>query len=174
MKKINMKKLLILNVPYFLIGAIATNLGEAWRIAAGTNMSEKLQGMVTGGAFGAAFSNPMPSIHPIDLLVGLAVGGALRQHRYPLCKQAYCVSLMLAVVVCQHTGVHVVQNEFLKILVYSRTFGNVRLDLFKLFWVAVTHRNYIGSRQLETRRQHGSPPAAEHTYFRSSFLAHIR
>ena len=88
MKKINMKKLLILNVPYFLIGAIATNLGEAWRIAEGTNMSEKLQGMVIGGAFGTAFSNPMPSIHPIDLLVGIAVGGALRLAVYLKGKNA--------------------------------------------------------------------------------------
>ena len=88
MKKVNMKKLLILNVPYFLIGAIATNLGEAWRIAAGTNMSEKLQGMITGGAFSAAFSNPMPSLHPIDLLVGLAVGGALRLAVYLKGKNA--------------------------------------------------------------------------------------
>lgn len=88
MKKVNMKKLLILNVPYFLIGAVATNLGEAWRLAAGTNMSEKLQGMVTGGAFGAAFSNPMPSFHPIDLLVGLAVGGALRLAVYLKGKNA--------------------------------------------------------------------------------------
>ena len=88
MKKVNVKKLLILNVPYFLIGAVATNLGEAWRIASGTNMSEKLQGMVTGGAFGAAFSNPMPSFHPIDLLVGLAVGGALRLAVYLKGKNA--------------------------------------------------------------------------------------
>ena len=88
MKKVNMKKLLILNVPYFLIGAVATNLGEAWRIASGTNMSEKLQGMVTGGAFGDAFSNPMPSFHPIDLLVGLAVGGALRLAVYLKGKNA--------------------------------------------------------------------------------------
>ena len=88
MKKVNMKKLLILNVPYFLIGAVATNLGEAWRIAAGTNMSEKLQGMVTGGAFSAAFSNPMPSFHPIDLLVGVAVGGALRLAVYLKGKNA--------------------------------------------------------------------------------------
>ena len=88
MKKVNMKKLLILNVPYFLIGAVATNLGEAWRIASGTNMSEKLQGMVTGGAFSAAFSNPMPSLHPIDLLVGLAVGGALRLAVYLKGKNA--------------------------------------------------------------------------------------
>ena len=88
MKKVNMKKLLILNVPYFLIGAVATNLGEAWRLVAGTNMSEKLQGMVTGGAFGAAFSNPMPSFHPMDLLVGLAVGGALRLAVYLKGKNA--------------------------------------------------------------------------------------
>src|SRR5574344_2506974 len=88
MKKVNMKKLLILNVPYVLIGAVATNLGEAWRIADGTNMSEKVQGMVTGGAFSAAFSNPMPSLHPIDLLVGLAVGGALRLAVYLKGKNA--------------------------------------------------------------------------------------
>ena len=88
MKKVNMKKLLFLNVPYFLIGAVATNLGEAWRIAAGTNMSEKLQGMITGGAFSAAFSNPMPSLHPIDLLVGVAVGGALRLAVYLKGKNA--------------------------------------------------------------------------------------
>ena len=42
-----LKKLLILNVPYFLVGAFATNLGEAWRIADGSNMSEKVQGLVT-------------------------------------------------------------------------------------------------------------------------------
>lgn len=88
MKKVNMKKLLILNVPYFLIGAVATNLGEAWRIADGTNMSEKLQGMITGGAFSTAFSNPMPSFHPIDLLVGVAVGGALRLAVYLKGKNA--------------------------------------------------------------------------------------
>lgn len=88
MKKMNLKKLLILNVPYFLIGAVATNLGEAWRIADGMNMSEKLQSMVTGGAFGIAFSNPMPSIHPVDLLVGIAVGGALRLAVYLKGKNA--------------------------------------------------------------------------------------
>ena len=64
-----MKKLLILNVPYFVIGAVATNLGEAWRLAFGTNLSEKLQGMVIGGTFGTAFSNPLPSFYSIDLLV---------------------------------------------------------------------------------------------------------
>ena len=88
MKKINVKKLLILNVPYVLIGAVATNLGEAYRIAEGTNLSEKLQGMVLGGAFGAAFANPMPSLFPTDLLVGIAVGGALRLAVYLKGKNA--------------------------------------------------------------------------------------
>ena len=60
-----LKKLLILNVPYFLVGAFATNLGEAWRIADGSNMSEKVQGLVIGGGFSEAFSNILPSIHPL-------------------------------------------------------------------------------------------------------------
>lgn len=87
MKK-NIKKLLILNVPYILIGAVATNVGEAFRIAEGSNLSEKLQGMVLGGAFGQAFANPMPSIHPIDLLVGIGVGAALRLAVYMKGKNA--------------------------------------------------------------------------------------
>jgi len=84
----NMKKLLILNIPYFVIGAVATNLGEAWRLAVGTNLSEKLQGMVIGGTFGMAFSNPLPSFYPIDLLVGVAVGAALRLAVYLKGKNA--------------------------------------------------------------------------------------
>ena len=88
MKKVNMKRLLILNVPYFVIGAVATNFGEAWRFAVGTNLSEKLQGMVIGGTFGTAFSNPLPSFYPIDLLVGVAVGSALRLAVYLKGKNA--------------------------------------------------------------------------------------
>jgi len=88
MKKKNIKKLLILNIPYILIGAFATNLGEAWRIAAGSNLSEKIQGMVLGGGFGAAFSNPLPSLHPIDLLIGIAVGAILRFAVYMKGKNA--------------------------------------------------------------------------------------
>lgn len=83
-----LKKLLILNVPYFLIGAFATNLGEAWRLAAGSNASEKVQRLVLDGCFGAAFSNPMPSIMPFDLLVGIAVGAGLRLAVYLKGKNA--------------------------------------------------------------------------------------
>jgi len=88
MKTMNIKKLLILNIPYILIGAFATNLGEAWRIADGANMSEKIQGMVLEGGFGAAFSNPLPSLHPMDLLIGIAVGAILRLAVYMKGKNA--------------------------------------------------------------------------------------
>ena len=88
MRTKNIKKLLILNVPYILIGAFATNLGEAWRLADGANMSEKIQGMVLGGGFGAAFSNPLPSLHPVDLLIGIAVGAILRLAVYMKGKNA--------------------------------------------------------------------------------------
>ena len=88
MKKINPKKLILLNLPYVLIGAFATNLGEAFRLAEGANLSEKLQGVVLGGGFGAAFSNPLPSFHPVDLMVGMACGGALRLAVYLKGKNA--------------------------------------------------------------------------------------
>lgn len=83
-----LKKLLILNVPYFLIGAFATNLGEAWRLATGSNASEKVQSLVLDGCFGTAFANPLPSIQPFDLLVGIAVGASLRLTVYLKGKNA--------------------------------------------------------------------------------------
>ena len=53
-----LKKRLILNVPYILVGMAATNLGEAWRLAGGVNASQKVQSLVLDGVFGRAFSNP--------------------------------------------------------------------------------------------------------------------
>ena len=70
------KKLLILNLPYILIGLLATNVFEAWRIAQGAEFSEKLLGFMS--ALGTAFSNPLPSLYPTDLLLGLCCGAALR------------------------------------------------------------------------------------------------
>ena len=70
------KKQLLLNLPYFIAGLVCTNLGEAWRIAEGADMSEKLLGFLS--ALGAAFSNPMPSLHPMDLLIGVCCGAGLR------------------------------------------------------------------------------------------------
>ena len=88
MSQKDIKKLLILNVPYILVGAFATNLGEAWRIAVGNNMSEKVQSLVLNGAFGAAFANPLPSLFPTDILVGIACGAALRLAVYLKGKNA--------------------------------------------------------------------------------------
>ena len=82
------KKLLILNIPYVVVGAIATNIGEAFRIASGTNASEKVQSLVLDGCFETAFSNPMPSLNPIDLLVGIGIGAALRLAVYLKGKNA--------------------------------------------------------------------------------------
>ena len=70
------KKLIILNLPYVLVGLLSTNIFEAWRIAQGADMSEKLLGFMT--ALGTVFSNPLPSLHPKDLLLGICCGAALR------------------------------------------------------------------------------------------------
>ena len=80
------KKLLILNLPYFIAGLVCTNLGEAWRIAEGADMSEKVLGFLS--ALGVAFSNPMPSLHPMDLLIGVCCGAGLRLAVYLKGKNA--------------------------------------------------------------------------------------
>ena len=77
-----LKKLLLPNIPFVVVGFLSTNLGEAWRIAEGSNASEKVQSLFIDGAFGKAFANPMPSFHPVDLLVGIAVGGGLCAFMY--------------------------------------------------------------------------------------------
>ena len=71
-----MKKLLILNMPYVIAGMLATNILEAWRLAEGADTSAKLFSFFS--AIGVAFSNPLPSIHPADLLFGIICGAALR------------------------------------------------------------------------------------------------
>ncbi len=84
----NIKKMIILNIPYVLVGLFCTNLGEAWRIAWGSNMSEKVQGLVLYGGFSSAFANILPSLHPFDLMVGIACGAALRLAVYIKGKNA--------------------------------------------------------------------------------------
>lgn len=82
----NVKKLLLPNIPYVFIGLVATNLGEAWRLAGGAGASQKLLHIMDG--LNAAFANPMPSFHPADLLVGAAIGGILRLAVYIKGKNA--------------------------------------------------------------------------------------
>lgn len=86
MKQVNIKKLLILNLPYLLIGLYASKLGQAYRLAAGTDASAKL--LHIGEGFAAAVASPFPSFHPQDLLVGLLCGAALRLAVYVRGKNA--------------------------------------------------------------------------------------
>ena len=86
MKQVNIKKLLILNLPYLLIGLYASKLGQAYRLAAGADASAKL--LHIGEGFAAAFASPFPSFHPQDLLVGLLCGAALRLAVYVRGKNA--------------------------------------------------------------------------------------
>ncbi len=86
MKQADLKRLVIPNIPYFLIGLYATKLGQAWRLAAGADASQKLLHLLDG--FAAAFQSAAPSFHPADLLVGLLCGAALRLAVYIRGKNA--------------------------------------------------------------------------------------
>ena len=79
-------KLLALYLPYILLGLVATNLGEAWRLAEGKELGDKILSMM--GTVPLAFSNPLPSLHPLDLLVGLCCGAGLRLAVYLRGKNA--------------------------------------------------------------------------------------
>ena len=79
-------KLIALYLPYILLGLVATNLGEAWRLAEGKELGDKIMAMM--GTFPVAFVNPLPSLHPLDLLVGLCCGAGLRLAVYLRGKNA--------------------------------------------------------------------------------------
>ena len=80
------KMLLIFNIPYAVIGLICTNVGQAWRIAGGAEIGEKILSFFS--MLGTAFSNPLPSIHPFDLCIGIGIGGILRLVVYVRSKNA--------------------------------------------------------------------------------------
>ena len=79
-------KLLALYLPYILLGLVATNLGEAWRLAEGKELGEHIMSMM--GTFPVAFANPLPSLHPLDLLIGFSCGTGLRLAVYLRGKNA--------------------------------------------------------------------------------------
>ena len=79
-------KLLALYLPYILLGLVATNLGEAWRLAEGKELGEHIMSMM--GTFPVAFANPLPSLHPLDLLIGFSCGAGLRLAVYLRSKNA--------------------------------------------------------------------------------------
>ena len=79
-------KLLALYLPYILLGLVATNFGEAWRLAEGKELGDKIVSMM--GTVPLTFANPLPSLHPLDLLVGLCCGAGLRLAVYLRGKNA--------------------------------------------------------------------------------------
>ena len=79
-------KLLALYLPYLLLGLVATNFGEAWRLAEGKELGDKIMSMM--GTIPVAFANPLPSLYPLDLLVGLCCGAGLRLAVYLRGKNA--------------------------------------------------------------------------------------
>ena len=86
MNKKKFTKLLALYLPYLLIGLAATNLGEAWRLAEGKELGDKIVSLM--GTLPAAFANPLPSLHPLDLLIGFSCGAGLRLAVYLRSKNA--------------------------------------------------------------------------------------
>ena len=86
MSKKKLSKLLALYLPYILMGLVATNFGEAWRLAVGKELGDKIMSLM--GTIPAAFANPLPSLHPLDLLVGLCCGAAMRLAVYLKGKNA--------------------------------------------------------------------------------------
>ena len=86
MSKKKLSKLLALYLPYVVIGLLATNLGEAWQLAVGKELGDKIVSLMD--TLPAAFSNPLPSLHPLDLLVGLCCGAGLRLAVYLRGKNA--------------------------------------------------------------------------------------
>ena len=79
-------KLLALYLPYILLGLVATNFGEAWRLAEGKELGDKIMSMM--GTIPVAFANPLPSLYPLDLLVGLCCGAGLQLAVYLRGKNA--------------------------------------------------------------------------------------
>ncbi|WP_455614846.1 VirD4-like conjugal transfer protein, CD1115 family [Eisenbergiella sp.] len=86
MKQINLKKLVLLNLPYLFAALFATKLGEAWRMTPGVDFSAKVLHLTDG--FAAAFQSFLPSFHPVDFCLGVALAAALRLAVYLKGKNA--------------------------------------------------------------------------------------
>ncbi len=87
MKQLNIKKIVLPNIPYVVAALLASNFGEAWRMAQGADASAKLLDFISV-SLGAAWSNPVPSFHPFDLLIGICCGAALKLAVYIKGKNA--------------------------------------------------------------------------------------
>lgn len=86
MSKKKLSKLLAFYLPYILMGLVATNFGEAWRLAEGRELGDKIMSLME--TIPAAFANPLPSLHPFDLFIGLCCGAGMRLAVYLKGKNA--------------------------------------------------------------------------------------
>ena len=86
MKQVNWKKALLPNLPYVFIALLCTKLGQAARLATGADFAGKFLHFLEG--LSDAFSVPLPSFHPVDLCVGIAIAAAMRLGVYVKGKNA--------------------------------------------------------------------------------------
>ena len=86
MRQVNLKKYVLPNLPYLFVGLYATKLGEAWRLAPGADASAKMLSFFS--TLPVALASWWPSLHPLDLLVGLCCGAGLRLAVYLKSKNA--------------------------------------------------------------------------------------
>ena len=85
-KPVNIKKIILPNLPYLLFALLGTKCGQAARLAPGLDFSQKALHILDG--FRLAFESLLPSFHPADLLVGLLIAAALRLAVYVKGKTA--------------------------------------------------------------------------------------
>ena len=85
-KQLDIKKLLLLNMPYILMGLFATNFGEGWRMAVGADASAKMLSFFS--TLPVALASWWPSLHPLDLVVGIVGAVAFRLLIYFKSKNA--------------------------------------------------------------------------------------
>ena len=85
-KPINLKKIILPNLPYAFIALFATKVGQGWRLAPGADFSQKFLHILEG--FREAFQSLAPSFHPADMLIGIALAGILRLVVYVKSKNA--------------------------------------------------------------------------------------
>ena len=86
MKQMNYKKLIIPNIPYVFFVYLFDKVGQATRLAPGADISEKILNITQG--FSEAFSNALPSVHPLDLLIGIVGAVVIRLIVYVKGKNA--------------------------------------------------------------------------------------
>ena len=111
-KPLDIKKLLILNLPYILLGLFATNFGEAWRMAQGADASAKMLAFFS--TLPVALASWWPSLHPLDLLVGVCGGGGLRLAVYLKGKTPRSTAIMWS------TVLHVGASRRTSLLIWTR------------------------------------------------------